>query len=348
MTARRVTLIAGAIAAGVAITAFAVESGGGPATATSLTGATATAAVARTTLASRQQVAGTLERARSYTPVSQQSPGTLTELPAAGTVIGRGQVLYRLDGQPVRLLYGTQSAWRTLAPGIADGADVRQLKQNLKALGFTAGVALTVDDDFDWATALAIERWQRADGLAQTGVLPLGSIAFLPGAVRVTAQRALPGSPAQPGTPVLDLSSTDLAVSVPLDPSLWAARARRRPSADPAPGGPDHTGTGQPDRRGRHRGDRANDLGRLRLAERRRRGTERKRPLDPGRIVGGGAGDGLARPSRATLAGSIRFRWRWRSLTPSAATCSPPRSRRCWRWQTVVTQWRSASGGAGT
>ncbi len=213
-------MIAGAIVAGAAITTFALASGGESETAAGSTGATATAAVVRTTLASQEQVNGTLERAGSYTLVSQQFAGTLTELPAPGTVIARGQVLYRLDGQPVRALYATQAAWRTLSLGVADGADVLQLKRNLKALGFTAYGALTVSENFDWATAAAIEQWQRATGVAQTGVLQLGTIAFLPGAVRVTAQLALPGSPAQPGTQVLSLSSTDLAVSVPLDPSL--------------------------------------------------------------------------------------------------------------------------------
>ena len=146
MTSRRTTMIAGALAAGVAITTLALESGGGAATASGRpTSATATAAVVRTTLASRQQVSGTLEPAGSYTLVvqqsagtAQQSSGTLSELRAPGTVIGRGQVLYRIDGQPVLLLFGAQAAWRTLELGVADGADVRQLKQNLIALGFTA------------------------------------------------------------------------------------------------------------------------------------------------------------------------------------------------------------------
>jgi peptidoglycan hydrolase-like protein with peptidoglycan-binding domain len=221
MSARRGSLIAGVVLAGAAITAFALASGGRPATATGRPRGAATAAVVvRTTLASREQVAGTLVRARTYTLVSQQSTGTVTELPTPGSVIDRGQVLYRLDGQPVRLLYGAQSAWRTLALGVTDGADVRELKRNLKALGFPADGALTMDDEFDWATAVAIEQWQRAQGVAQTGVIPLGSIAFEPRAVRVASTSALPGSPVQPGTPVLGLSSTDLAVSIPLDPSL--------------------------------------------------------------------------------------------------------------------------------
>jgi len=220
MTGRRAILIGGVIAAGVAATTVALASGGGSATASGPAGGIATAAVIRATVASRQQVSGTLERAGAYTLVDQQPAGTLSELPSPGTVIGRGQALYRVDGQPVRLLYGSQVAWRTLAPGDTDGADVRQLKRNLVALGFTAHGALTVDDHFDWATAIAIEEWQHALGAPETGFVPWGSVAFLPGAVDVTAQRAVPGSPAQPGTPVLDLSSTDLVVSVPLDPSL--------------------------------------------------------------------------------------------------------------------------------
>jgi hypothetical protein len=220
MTARQAILISGVIAAGVAVTTVALASGGGSATASSPTSGTPTAAVVRTTLASRRQVSGTLERAGSYTLVAQQAGGTLSELPSPGTVIGRGEALYRVDGQPVRLLYGAQAAWRTLALGDADGADVLQLKRNLAALGFTAHGALTVNDHFDWVTAVAIEQWQHGLGTPETGFLPLGSVAFLPGAVDVTAQGAVPGSPAQPGTPVLDLSSTDLVVSVPLDPSL--------------------------------------------------------------------------------------------------------------------------------
>ena len=216
---RRLTALAVAIAAAVAITIVVLESGG-TTSASASTGPVATAAVIRTTLASRQQVSGTLQRAGSYTLVMQQTSGTLSELPSPGTVIGRGQPLYWLDGQPVRLLYGTQAAWRPLMLGDGDGADVRQLNRNLRAPGFTDYGSLTVADDFDYATAAAIDQWQHAQGVPETGFLPLGSVAFLPGPVRVTAQRAIPGTPIQPGTAVLDLTSTTLVVNVPLDPSL--------------------------------------------------------------------------------------------------------------------------------
>ena len=216
---RRLTALAVAIAAAVAITIVVLESGG-TTSASASTGPVATAAVIRTTLASRQQVSGTLERAGSYTLVMQQTSGTLSALPAPGTVISRGQALYWLDGQPVRLLYGTQAAWRDLVLGESDGTDVLQLNRNLRALGFTDYGSLTVADDFDYATAAAIDQWQHAQGVPETGFLPLGSVAFLPGPVRVTAQRAIPGTPIQPGTAVLDLTSTRLVVNVPLDPSL--------------------------------------------------------------------------------------------------------------------------------
>ena len=216
---RRLTALAVALAAGAAVAVFALVSGGGTAASAS-TSPAATAAVIRMTLASRQQVSGTLERSGSYTLVVQQSSGTLSELPAPGTVIGRGEPLYWLDGQPVRLLYGTQAAWRPLMLWDSDGADVRQLKRNLLELGFTDFGSLSVDDHFDWATAAAIEEWQRAQGVPETGSLPLGSVAFIPGPVRVTAQEAIPGTPAQPGTAVLELTSTALVVDVPLDPSL--------------------------------------------------------------------------------------------------------------------------------
>jgi peptidoglycan hydrolase-like protein with peptidoglycan-binding domain len=216
---RRFTALAVAIAAGVAITIVVLQSGGGT-SASASTGQVATAAVIRTTLASRQQVFGTLQRAGSYTLVMQQPAGTLSALLAPGTVISRGQPLYWLDGQAVRLLYGTQAAWRELMLGDSDGTDIRQLNRNLRALGFTDDGSLAVDTHFDWATERAIDQWQHVQGALETGVLPLGSVAFLPGPVRVSAQRAIPGTPMQPGSPVLDLTSTALVVNVPLDPSL--------------------------------------------------------------------------------------------------------------------------------
>lgn len=215
--------IAGAVAA-VAVATGAVSLGfgigGQSASPARAAAAPATAPVIRTDVSSRQQVAGVLGYPPAPTLVAQQAAATITQLPAVGAVIQRGGILYEADGQPVLLLYGAHAAWRTLELGINDGQDVLQLKRNLIALGYASPASLTADDDFDAATVTAIEHWQIAQGLPVTGVLSLGTIAFLPGAARVSATLALVGAPIQPGTPVLALTSPELTVSVALDPTL--------------------------------------------------------------------------------------------------------------------------------
>jgi len=76
--------------------------------------ATTTAAIARRSLSARTSLDGTLGYAGDYT-VAGQGRGTITWLPAVGQVIHQGQVLYRVDGQPVVLLYGATPVYRALA-----------------------------------------------------------------------------------------------------------------------------------------------------------------------------------------------------------------------------------------
>src|SRR5262249_11097789 len=123
--------------------------------------------------------------------------GTLTWLPAAGRVIGQGQVLYRVgNGTPVFLLYGRVPAWRALAAGV-HGADVRQLNHALVALGCATRAQLDpASKYFTAATGYALERLQARLGLPQTGTLPLGQAVFLPSAIRVTTVPGALGAPA--------------------------------------------------------------------------------------------------------------------------------------------------------
>jgi len=116
-------------------------------------------------------------------------------------------------------MYGSLPAWRTLAEGVADGADVRQLEQNLTDLGFANARNLTVDDHFTSATTDAVKRWQHALGLPETGQVDLGRVVFLPGPARVSSVHPTVGSPAQPGGAVLDTTSTTKVVTVALDAS---------------------------------------------------------------------------------------------------------------------------------
>jgi peptidoglycan hydrolase-like protein with peptidoglycan-binding domain len=119
--------------------------------------------------------------------------GTFTWLPAAGAVIARGGTLWRVNNEPVALMYGPVPAYRTLKEGVSKGPDVVELNQNLTALGYDPYGAITGDEVFGEATAAAVRRWQKADGLSQTGAVELGRIVFAPGARRVTAVKVALG-----------------------------------------------------------------------------------------------------------------------------------------------------------
>jgi putative peptidoglycan binding protein len=186
------------------------------------TAATSLATVSRRALAAQTQVNGTLGYAHSYA-VAGQARGTVTALPNVGQVIKQGQVLYRVDGRPVVLLYGSTPAYRALSEGATasdvTGADVRQLNAALVALGYASSDDLDpTSDEFSWATKAAVEKLQSALGLDKTGALALGDIVFEPTALRVTDVTATLGAPA--GGSVLTATSTTRQVSIDLDADL--------------------------------------------------------------------------------------------------------------------------------
>jgi Putative peptidoglycan binding domain len=184
--------------------------------------ATSTATVTRGSLSQTTPVSGTLGYAGAYT-VLGQSHGTITWLPVAGQVIGQGQVLYRVDGYPVVLLYGSAPAYRTLAEGAAaadvTGQDVAQVNHDLVALGYVDSSDVdSAWDEFGWATKAGVEKLQEHLGVDQTGALTLGQVVFLPAAARVTAVSATLGGPA--GGPIMTATSTIRQLSVALDAGL--------------------------------------------------------------------------------------------------------------------------------
>lgn len=179
---------------------------------------TGLAAVTRGTLSSQTQVGATLGYAGSYS-VLNQATGAYTELPAAGQVIHRGQVLYRVENAPVVLLYGSVPAYRSLSEGMS-GPDVRQLNANLVALGYATKAELDPDSDyFSAETGYALELYQNHLGVTETGALARGQAVFLPTAARITAVGAGLGAQAGPGAPVLRATSTVRQVSIALDAS---------------------------------------------------------------------------------------------------------------------------------
>ncbi len=176
----------------------------------------ATAPVARQDLVARQEVDGTVGYAGTFQVVNHLQ-GTVTFVPDEGTVVERGQRLYSVDERPVPLLYGEVPAWRRLAEGVGDGVDVRQLEENLVAMGIVGENDLKVDDNWTSATTAAVRRWQKAIGVEQTGAVELGQAVFLPGAVRVADTRATKGSPAPVGAPIMNPTGTARVVLVDLD-----------------------------------------------------------------------------------------------------------------------------------
>lgn len=181
--------------------------------------ATSTATIARRSLSETTSVSGTLAYAGEYT-VLGQGHGTVTALPAVGQVIRQGQVLYRVNGGPVVLLYGATPFYRNLAEGTSasdvTGADVQELNHDLVALGYASSSDLEPSsDEFSRATKAGIENLQTHLGITPTGKLAWGQVVFEPTALRVTTVSATLGGPV--GGPVLTATSTSRQVTVALD-----------------------------------------------------------------------------------------------------------------------------------
>ncbi len=143
--------------------------------------------------------------------------GTVTALPRPGSIVRRGGVLYRLDTKPVVLMYGSRPAYRDLDEDVADGHDVRQLEENLAALGFYPGV---VDESFTSTTAVAVSDWQESLGLEESGAVELGRVVFLPGARRIGGRKTSVGSVLGAGAEVFETSSTRRVVTIELDAAM--------------------------------------------------------------------------------------------------------------------------------
>jgi hypothetical protein len=193
---------------------------------------TALATVTLGSLSAQQQVSATLGYAGSYS-VLNQATGVYTQLPAAGQVVRRGQVLYQVNGDPVVLLYGSVPAYRSLSEGMT-GADVRQLNANLVALGYATSSELDpASDYFSAETAYALELYQGHLGIVETGSLTPGQAVFLSSAARVTTISAQLGAQAERAA----------RCSRPPRPS-GRSRSRLTPRSSPTSG----TGTRSPSR----------------------------------------------------------------------------------------------------
>ena len=185
----------------------------------------ATAEITRTTLLETKTVPGTLGYGEEV-PIGAAGQGTVTWIASIGSTVKRGETLFMLDQLPVVALYGSVPMYRTLSAGLA-GADVRQLEENLAALGYTG---FSVDDSFTAATAVAVRAWQASLGLIATGAVERAQVVFTPDAVRVARHLARVGALiAGRGETVLSYTGTTRQVTVDLpvaDQALAAVGSR--------------------------------------------------------------------------------------------------------------------------
>jgi Putative peptidoglycan binding domain len=212
---KRKTWVPAGAAVLVAVTVAGVTvamSGATPATPAAQEPPATTAKVQQGELSSMVSLDGTLtHRARSdgspYSVINRAG-GTYTKLPDEGDKVDCGDVLYRVDDDPVLLLCGTVPAYRNL--GIGDkGKDVGQLNRNLRTFG----------NEFTWKTEEALEKLQRDKGLDETGKLDRADAVFLPGSVRIAKVTGEPGGSALPGAQVAQATSDTLQVQADLDAS---------------------------------------------------------------------------------------------------------------------------------
>ena len=203
-----------------------------------------TVEVERGELSSVVSLNGTLtHRARAdgapYVAINQ-ARGTYTELPEAGDEVGCGDVLYRVDDDPVLLLCGQVPSYRNLAIGDT-GDDVRQLNRNLRALGYDAGEP--GDDGFTWQTQEAVRKLQHRKGVDVTGALARGAAVVLPERVRIAKVTGALGGLARPGGPVAQATSNALEVQVDLEATQQGEVKRGDRARITLPGNRSVTGT---------------------------------------------------------------------------------------------------------
>jgi peptidoglycan hydrolase-like protein with peptidoglycan-binding domain len=193
---------------------------------------------------------GTLHHAQEAT-VGAAAAGVVTALPAAGSVIAPGGTLYRVDERPVVLLRGALPAWRAFEAGMTPGEDVRQLEENLIALGVLRGEA---DARFTRATATAVSAWQQALGVERTGRLERTAVLFADHDLRVAQVTAALGAEVGPGVPLYTVSSTTKVVDLDLRLSDQQLAVVGTPVGLTLPDGTTTTGTvaavGEPVERG--------------------------------------------------------------------------------------------------
>lgn len=220
---RRVVVVAGVMVVVVAAAAgiwIAYGREGTKPKNTTPTVPTGLATVTKGTLSARTSVSGTLSYAGSYKVINQDS-GPVTHLPKVGKVIKQCRVLYTVNGRPVMYLKGGSTPMYRDLKKNATGPDVEALNAALANCGFGYGYVDPSSSTYSAATVLAVKDMQDDLDLKETGKLGKGDVVFIDAPkIRVTKLSTHLGAQVQPGSPVLQGSSTRRQVTVAVDASL--------------------------------------------------------------------------------------------------------------------------------
>jgi hypothetical protein len=184
----------------------ATSAAAGTGTASTMPPGTTTAKVTTRDLIERTTVDGTLGYGDAEPLGGPQ--GTVTATAPAGATIDRGQTVVEVNGVEVPLFFGTVPLWRPLSGAVAKGPDIAVLEENLRALGFADGLAMTVDETWDDATLVAVDRWQAAMGHEQTGTVAPGDVMVHDGPARIAKVNAKVGQPAQGANGLVEVTGT--------------------------------------------------------------------------------------------------------------------------------------------
>jgi Putative peptidoglycan binding domain len=177
--------------------------------------ATTTATVEIATIEQRESFDGTLGYGERQ-ELGLRIEGTLTALAEEGAVLDRGALVATADDVPVHLLLGGIPQWRAFSTAMTDGPDVRQLEENLLALGYGTASSSFPDNDFNWVTREAVEDWQAAQGVTEDGRIELGEVLVLPAPVRVAERLVALGAPTGQ-EPVLAVTGTERLVTLDVE-----------------------------------------------------------------------------------------------------------------------------------
>jgi len=167
--------------------------------------------------------------------------GVVTGLPAVGSVIGQGQTLFEVDGEPTILLYGSVPEWRTLDSGASPGADIQELQKNLNQLGYDDGYPLVENGVYSSSTSYAVQRFLSAKGLTPATQLTYGAVLYAPGPLYVSGLAVGLGATVSGGSQILAVTTTERTVTGSY--SGFGLALGQRANVSPASGPADPTGT---------------------------------------------------------------------------------------------------------